>query len=168
MDFQDRCHFIETGALRLRVHIIVYPANHFLNVGALNYFVRELAQAGFALQKEYGDAKFHAEFGFQSRLWLMVEKRAGHVVICADIDLFNLRCLQIVDFDQVRKLRHGGMSEGAGRIGLQRDSGGGEGPRLSETIYNCRWIVRTSESVEEAPLRFQNLLRRSPAQGDKF
>jgi len=54
--------FIETGALRLRVHIIVYPANHFLNVGALNYFVRELAQAGFALQKEYGDAKFHAEF----------------------------------------------------------------------------------------------------------
>src|SRR5882762_105307 len=168
MNFQQGGHLVETGALRLRVHIKVYTAIHLLNVGALNYFVRELAQAGFALQKEYGDAKFHAEFGFQSRLWLMVEKRGGHVVICADTDLFNLRGLQIVDFDQVRKLRHGGMSEGAGRIRLQRDSGGGEGPRLSETIHNCGWIVGSSEGVEEAPLRFQNLLRRSPAQGDKF
>src|ERR1700682_4705647 len=162
MDLQERGHFIETSALRLRVHIKVYPANHVLNVGALNYFVRELAQAGFALKKEDGDAKFHAEFGFQSRLWLMVEKRGGHVVIRADIDLFTLRGLQVVDFDQTRKLRHGGMSEGAGRIGLQRDSGGGEGPRLSETIHNCRWIVGSSEGVEEAPLRFQNLLRRRP------
>src|ERR1700682_189609 len=162
MDLQERGHFIETSALRLRVHIKVYPANHFLNVGALNYFVRELAQAGFALQKEDGDAKFHAEFGFQSRLWLMVEKRGGHIVIRANIDLFNLRCLQIVYFDQPRQLRHGGVSEGAGRIGLQRDPGGGEGPRLSETIHNRGGIVRASESVEEAPLRFPYLLRRRP------
>src|SRR6267143_1169245 len=73
MNFQQGGHLVETGALRLRVHIKVYTANHLLNVGALNYFVRELAQARFVLQKEYGDAKFHAEFGFQSRLWLMVE-----------------------------------------------------------------------------------------------
>jgi len=38
----------------------------------------------------------------------MVQKRGGHVVIRSDIDFFNLRCLQIVDFDQPRKLRHGG------------------------------------------------------------
>src|SRR5467141_1147175 len=50
MDFQQGGHFVVAGALSLWVHVKIYPADHFLNVGALNYLVRELAQPRLSLK----------------------------------------------------------------------------------------------------------------------
>src|SRR6266850_724477 len=38
----------------------------------------------------------------------------------------------------------------------------------SQAVHNCRRIVGTSECVEEASVRFQNLLGCGPTQGAKF
>src|SRR6266699_2263921 len=113
MDFQQGGHFVVAGALGLRIYAKVYPADHFLDVGALNYFVRELAQPRLSFQHQNRHAEFHAEFGFQSGLWLVVEKSCRHVVIGTDVDLFYLSCLNIVGFDETRQLGHRGMREGA-------------------------------------------------------
>src|SRR2546427_10335770 len=87
VDFQQGCHLVIPGALSFRIHIKVDPVNHLLNVCPLNDFVGKLAQSGLAFQKQDGQTKLHAEFGFESGLRLVVEKSRVHVTIGSDIDI---------------------------------------------------------------------------------
>src|SRR5207249_1015886 len=95
-------------------------------------------------------------------------RRRRLVVISTAIDLFHLIRLYVVGLNQTHQFRHRGMCEGTRRIGLQRNARGHECPRLSQAIHDRRWIVRPSEGMEKAPIRFQNLLRCGPAQRNQI
>ncbi len=82
-----------------------------MDVGSLYYFVQEFAQSRLTFQEQDCQAEFHAELGFESRPWLVVEKSGGHVVIRPDVHLLNLRRLYVVRLNQPRELAHRGMSE---------------------------------------------------------
>src|SRR5437660_8848241 len=60
------------------------------------------------------------------------------------------------------------MGEGARRIGLQRNSRRRECPWLSQAIHERRRVVRSSEGMKEAAVRFQDLLRCGPTQRDQI
>src|SRR5437879_9110917 len=60
------------------------------------------------------------------------------------------------------------MGERSVMIRLQGNSWGRECPWLPQAIHERRWIVRSRESMEETPVRFQNLLGCRPALRNKI
>ena len=108
--------------------------DHGLHVGAVHDRVGELLEARLALEQQDGHAELHAELRLQLVRGPVVDERVGHVVVGADRHALHVLRPDVVREDQLHHHRHARMRERARGMRLDRDTRGGERPRLAQLV----------------------------------
>ena len=78
----------------------------FLHICALHHFIGELVQTGLALEDEDGHAELHAELRIQGVLGAVMQERIHHCTVTTHVDLFHVRCADIVFKHQAQHFAH--------------------------------------------------------------
>src|SRR3981081_3411936 len=164
VDLEDRRHLVVSRLLGFGIDIKMDAIDHGLDVGPVDYGVREFAESRLAFNQQDGDAELHAEFSLQIVFRVMMNECVGQVTIRAHFDPLHVRGFDLLGADEPLHLGHAGMRQRAARVRLDGDTGVGERPGLAELVEDGGRIVAATKSAEEASVSLQYLFGASPAE----